>query len=63
VNFRNNILSIGTGKASVLFYDIRMNQFLKDENPLHLKKFNRLKLQIKGGWIVYLRYYIYLYII
>jgi len=50
VHFRNDILSIGTGVGTVLFYDLRAHKFLKDpkdEDPL-----SQLKLKTSGGWIV-----------
>lgn len=47
VNFRNNILSIGTGTGSVMFYDLRVHRFLENETDK-----SKLKLQTNGGWIV-----------
>lgn len=46
VNFKNNILSIGTGQGTILFYDLRKLKFLNKENN------EQLQLQTKGGWIV-----------
>lgn len=47
VNFRNNILSIGTGTGSVMFYDLRVHRFLENETDK-----SKMKLQTNGGWIV-----------
>ncbi len=46
LNFKNNILSIGTGQGTVLFYDLRSLQFLNNENK------EQLRLQSTSGWIV-----------
>jgi len=46
LNFRNNILSIGTGNGTVLFYDLRKLKFL--QNDLNEK----VKLESGGGWIL-----------
>lgn len=46
LNFRNNILSIGTGGGTVMFYDLRNLKFLRSEHE------EKTKLQTKGGWIL-----------
>ena len=48
LHFRNNVLSIGTGIGTVLFYDVRAHKFLNKNNTCD----NSLKLQTTGGWIV-----------
>lgn len=44
-------MSIGTGIGTVLFYDVRVNKFLFDENESSNLE-NHLTLQTNGGWIV-----------
>ena len=50
VHFRNEILHIGTGVGTVLFYDLRNHKFLSNQNDPDT--LNQLKLNINGGWIV-----------
>jgi DDB1- and CUL4-associated factor 12 len=48
--FKNNILSIGTGIGTILFYDLRMRSFVNGVSP-ETERTN-FKLQASGGWIV-----------
>lgn len=52
LNFRNNLLSIGTGIGTVMFYDIRANKFLCKDTDKNTENQNHLSLQTRGGWIV-----------
>ena len=39
LSFRDNVLTIGTGLGSILFYDLRAQKFLErpDNTPCHYK--------------------------
>lgn len=50
VHFRNDILSIGTGVGTVLFYDLRAHKFLQD--PTDNDPLNQLRLKTTRGWIL-----------
>lgn len=61
LHFRNNVLSVGTGVGTVLFYDVRANKFLNadecESSPFEssssmLNRNNYLKLETNRGWIV-----------
>ncbi|RNA40947.1 DDB1- and CUL4-associated factor 12 [Brachionus plicatilis] len=51
LHFRNNVVSIGTGVGTILFYDVRANKFLS-QNDDQSKIENHLSLQTTGGWIM-----------
>ena len=68
LHFRNNVLSVGTGVGTVLFYDVRANKFLNadecessslESSSSMLNRNNYLKLETNRGWIVSLQIYIY----
>ncbi len=46
MSFRNDLLSIGTGIGTVMFYDLRTMRFLETENE------RNFKLKTRGGWLV-----------
>lgn len=59
VHFRNNMLSIGTGIGSVLFYDLRSHRFLNyddyglDHSSQAVSRGGeQVKLQTNGGWLL-----------
>ena len=61
LHFRNQILSIGTGIGTVLFYDLRAKNFLNYDsaqpfnnvkNQTNVSLDSQYKLQTNGGWIV-----------
>ncbi|CAF1022076.1 unnamed protein product [Brachionus calyciflorus] len=51
LHFRNNVVSIGTGIGTILFYDVRANKFLFQTNE-NSKIEDHLSLQSTGGWIM-----------
>jgi WD repeat-containing protein 40A len=55
LNFRNNVLSVGTGVGTVLFYDFRAKKFLQASPFLtenEISEETPYKLQSTGGWIL-----------